>query len=219
MLRHTFDRCLASVRSCCCDFEIVLLDDGSSDRTFTIMEQIHREYPQKTFILRHERNLGIAKTFEDLYSSATKEWLFLIPADGEYPPEVLPQCLPLFPTCDAIVCQRRQKYYSLYRKVLSGLFRFLPRILFGVELYDPGSVKCVKRSIITDIPIASRGVFAEAERLIRALKRGYRIAAVPIEHRARTTGNAKGASWRYVKEASLDLCTLWINLVVRRKPA
>ena len=88
-----------------------------------------------------------------------------------------------------------------------------------MDLYDPGSIKCRKREVIQDIEIQSRSVFAEAERMIRAVRRGYRIGKVDIRPEKRVAGQARGASWSNVCGAVLDLFRLWFRLVVlRQKP-
>jgi glycosyltransferase involved in cell wall biosynthesis len=212
-------RCLAVIAGCADDYEVVMLDDASVDRTAEIMERLRAEQPDRIRVLRHPENRGIAATFEDLYRAATKDFVFLIPGDDEYPPEALRDILPMLDRCDIVICRRSAKPYTLWRKIVSTSFRLLPRLLFGVELYDPGSVKCVRRSIIADVPVMSQGVFVEAERLVRAARRGYKIGVVDIVQRQRQGGKARGARWSLVVRAMVDLWKVWTSLVVlRRRP-
>jgi len=212
-------RCLSVIADCAEDYEMVMLDDASTDRTAEIMERLRAEHPDRIRVLRHPENRGIAATFEDLYRAATKDFVFLIPGDDEYPPEALREIVPMLASYDIVVCRRSAKPYTLWRKVVSTSFRLLPRILFGVELYDPGSVKCVRYTIITDVPVMSRGVFVEAERLVRAARRGHKIGVVDIVQQPRQGGKARGARWSLVVRAMADLLTVWISLVVlRRRP-
>lgn len=218
-LEAAVDRCMAVLADCADDYEIVMLDDASTDQTPQVMERLQARIGPRARVLRHPVNQGIAVTFEDLYKAATKDFVFLIPGDNEYPPEVLRQIMPLLSDYDIVVCPRSSKPYTAWRKLVSGAFRRLPRLLFGVELYDPGSIKCVRRTIITGIPIMSSGVFAEAERLIRAVRRGCRVAAVPIVQQPRQAGKARGARLSLVARSTLDLLKLWVALIVlRRKP-
>jgi glycosyltransferase involved in cell wall biosynthesis len=218
-LETVVNRCIQVLPDCANDYEIVMLDDASTDETPEIMERFHSRLGDRVRVLRHSVNQGIAATFEDLYQAAAKEFVFLIPGDNEYPPEVLREIMPMLDEYDIVVCPRSSKPYTAWRKLVSGAFRRLPRWLFGVELYDPGSIKCVRRTIITDIPIMSRGVFAEAERLIRAVRRGYKVGAVPIVQQPRQGGKARGARVSLVVRAMADLLKLWIFLIVlRRRP-
>src|SRR5262249_2023422 len=79
-------RCLATLVRVTEDWELIILDDASRDRTWAIAQEIQRADPKRIRIARHKVNEGIARTFEELYRMATKEFVFLIPGDGEYPP-------------------------------------------------------------------------------------------------------------------------------------
>ena len=174
-LAAVFARCLAVLTECSDDFEVLILDDASRDGTGEIAAAIAAEHPDVVKVITHQKNRGIAATFEELNQAATRDYVFDIPADGEYPPEALREIMPLLNDFDIVVCNRTFKRYTLYRRLVSWSYRWLPRLMFGVELYDPGSTKCRRRTLIEEIPLSSRGVFAEAERMIRAVRRGYRL--------------------------------------------
>jgi glycosyltransferase involved in cell wall biosynthesis len=159
------------------DFEVLVLDDKSKDRTVEIIQSICAQNPRVTLI-RHEVNQGIAVTFEELYRLASKEYVFLVSGDGQFPPELLHSCIPLLENADIIICQRTYKPYNIYRHIVSWSFRWIPYFLFGVDLYDAGSVKLMPKRYLVEIPVTSHTVFVEAERLLKAKKLGARIAAV-----------------------------------------
>lgn len=212
------ERSLTVLRACADDHELVVLDDASTDGTFEVMQEVQRRLPAIR-IHRHDTNRGIAATFEELYRLATKEFIFLISGDGQFPPEILPRCVPLLDTHDIVICRRTYKDYTAYRHVMSFGYRWLPRLLFGVDVYDPGSVKCVRRTIIDQVPVRSKSVFVEAERMIRAVKRGYRLTTIDIVQEPRTAGTAKGARLGIVLHATIDMFVCWWALVIlRRRP-
>lgn len=212
-------RSLAALRKNCADYELLILNDGSSDGTGRVMEEIKQTDPDHVRLMTHPANLGIARTLEDLYAAASKEYMFDIAGDGQYPPEILDQMMPLLDHYDIIVCNRVLKHYTPYRKLISFCYRWMPRILFGVDLYDSGSTKCRKRTIMTDIQVISKGVFVEAERLIRAVKRGYRITKIDMMQDARQGGKARGARFPMVLQAVKDLLNVWVRLeILRQRP-
>ncbi len=218
-LASVFKRGLTVLQQCSDDYEVVILDDGSTDQTRTVAEELRTEYPEIVRLLCHEENQGICATFEQLYASAEKEYVFDVPGDGEFPPEALLEIVPLLAEFDVVICHRLYRNYTVYRKLVSFFYRFLPRLLFRVDLFDPGSIKCRRREVIQDINVQSRSVFAEAERMIRAVRRGYRIGKVDIRPELRVAGKARGAAWRNVCGATIDLFKLWVRLVVlRQKP-
>ena len=213
-LRVVFERCLAVLKNCCDDYEILILDDGSTDQSQRIAESLADQHPDVTRVLKHEVNLGIARTFEDLFMAATKELIFDVPGDGEYPPEALYEILPMMSKYDIVVCHRTTKNYSVYRRIVSYWYRMLPKLLFAVDLYDPGSTKCRTQRVIREISVKSKGVFIEAERLLRAVRRGYRLGKVEIAPDRRLAGDPRGAQLANVRAALVDLFRLWLEILL-----
>lgn len=218
-LEKTLNRSIAVLRECSPEGELVIMDDASKDRTPQIIAAFAAANPKETRALRHEVNGGIAKTFEDLYQAASKDFVFLISGDGEYPPEALRLCAPLMDRYDIIVCRRMTKQYTIYRHIISSCYRWSILLLFGIELYDPGGVKVVRRDIYRTVPAHCKSVFVESERLIRAVKRGYKVTRVDIHQEKRVGGKGRGAKFSNVWGALKDLISVWIELVLLRRPA
>jgi len=195
--------------------EILVIDDCSTDSTWEILFETQKTLPG-LHLRRHETNQGIALTFAELYQWAGKELVFLNSADGQWKMSTLLQLLPLANRYEIVIARRPVKHYSFARQFVSWLFNAVPVALFGIRTYDAGSVKLVHREIY-DIPIISHGVFGEAERIIRAQRRGFRIGVLDVEHFPRTSGQALGAKPRLVVEAMRDLIRCWIDIIIRRR--
>ena len=215
-IAETAARCLSVLEEWAGEYELVILDDGSHDSTASRMEEIRAQHPGVVRTIVHPVNLGIAVTFEHLYREARKDFVWLIPADGQYPPEVLPEVMSLLATHDVVILRRTRKLYTPGRMLVSRAYRWLPQLLFGVDLIDPGSSKCLSRELIDRIPVRSTGVFVEAERIIRAARQSCRIAHVDIVQAPRKGGQALGAKPSMVIGALRDLAWLWFDLNVRR---
>ena len=207
----------AVLRQCAPDHEIIVLDDASTDRTFEIAQDAVRQYASLR-VVRHAVNQGIAATFEELYRLANKDFVFLVSGDGQFPPETLLRCVPLLDRYDIVVCRRTYKHYTPYRHAVSLLYRWLPRLLFGIDVIDPGGVKVVKREIYARVPVFSRGVFVEAERLIGAVRAGYRLASVDMVQTPRRAGTSRGARLSTVAAAGMDLIRCWFRSFGRHRP-
>jgi len=218
VIRSVIERSLAVLQRSVPDSELIVLDDASTDGTFEILQQAKTAHPEIR-IERHAQNRGIAATFEDLYRLAGKDFVFLISGDGQFPPETLEKCVPLLASYDIVICRRVVKHYTPYRHFISQAYRWLPRILFGVDALDPGGIKCMRREIIQTVRVESQSVFVEAERVIRAVKRGYRVTSVDMEQAPRQGGVAKGARFSTLVAATRDMLRCWIQLVVLRRPA
>ena len=195
--------------------ELLVLDDHSDDHTWEILRRLQKDLPRLQ-LRRHRVNQGIAATFNELYQWANRELVFLNSADGQWKMSTLLDMLPLMDRYDLIVARRKVKHYSLGRRVVSWGFNTLPVLLFATHTYDAGSIKLVRREIY-DIPLISSGVFAEAERIIRASRLGYRIGCVDVDHFPRRAGKAYGARLTLVAQACVDLTKCWIDITLHKR--
>ena len=101
------------------DWEIVFCDDASTDDTAVIIAGILKNDPYARAI-HHARNLGIRQTFEDLYQAAQKDYVVLLPGDGQWPAEALHQALYAMGSHAAVVLARRDKQYTVFRASIHG---------------------------------------------------------------------------------------------------
>jgi glycosyltransferase involved in cell wall biosynthesis len=197
-------------------FEIVLVDDASTDRGLNIMMDFQECHPEaRTRILRHQSNQGIMAALNTLFAAAAGSHVFINGSDGQCSTSACVQMMALRDQFDIVVGQRKQKQYTVWRALVSWSFNFASLMLFGVRTFDAGSIKLYPKEVL-QIPLLSRSPFQEAERLIRARRKGYRIGMIPVEHRLRTGGKATGARIGLVMQAILDLARCWWDIVVRR---
>ena len=177
-------------------FEIILEEDGSTDRTPEIIDKIAARYPNVKalhFPNRMGKGFGIKKCFEN----AKGEYIVLIDADMEYPPEKIPHLLNALDGNDIVVGARKlwknikNRKVRIIRALLSRFYSALINWLFGVNLLDYQSgFKAFKREVIEEIqPLISNGFEIDSEILIKAVNKGFRIDFVPIEYTYK--GNSK----------------------------
>jgi glycosyltransferase involved in cell wall biosynthesis len=217
VLADVLTEAVEALERCDLPHELVLVDDASTDRSPAILAEFQARHPESVRVLRNEANRGIIGTCERLYASARGRLVFVNSSDGQWKCAEVLRMLPLADRFDLIVGRRRTKRYGLKRRVISGLFNWLPRLLFGVETHDAGSIKLFRREVLT-IPLRSESPFREAERIIRAQKMGYRVGVVDVEHFDRRGGRATGARWRLIAESLTDLGRCWWDLRVSPRP-
>jgi glycosyltransferase involved in cell wall biosynthesis len=197
--------------------EIVFLDDGSTDRSLSLLEDFGRHHPELDVrILRHESNRGIAAACFSLYAAARGSYVFLNGGDGQCGTAEALRLMELRDRYDLVIGKRRDKHYTWRRALVSRAFNLLPLLLFAVRTHDAGSIKLIRAEIL-QIPLRSRSPFAEAERIIRARKRGFRVGALLVESRARRGGKARGARWQLVLQSLRDAVACWWHIVVCRE--
>jgi glycosyltransferase involved in cell wall biosynthesis len=193
------------------DYEIIVCDDGSTDATGRIIDEIAARYPDVR-ALHHRENQGIRRTFEHLYHEATREFVFLNSTDGQWDTSVLFDLLSQTREHDIVIATRREKHYRPFRAFVSWGFNALPPLLFGVSTYDAGAVKLVRREIIQRFELVSQSPFSEAERLIRAARAGYRITECPADTKPRQGGRSRGVNAQLVVQALQDVVRVWQTL-------
>ncbi len=197
-------------------YEIVVLDDASTDQTVAILETLSKRVPALR-ILRHQCNKGYIASLSDLMSDARGQWLFHNGADGQWKTAEVLRMMPLRNQYDIILGVRREKRYSMQRSFISWMFNWLPRVLFGVNTHDAGSIKLFPKRLLRDVSLTSTSPFREAERLIRAELIGYKIGVIPVDHYSRRSGKASGARMRLVLASLCDLLRSWCKIVICRE--
>src|SRR5262249_655337 len=131
VIRAVVEEADTALREAGFSYEIVVLDDASTDHTWSILKDLSARLPPLR-LLRHEKNQGIAATLADLFAAARGEWLFHNGSDGQWKTAEVLRMLPLADTPRTIVVGRRKaKHYGWWRGFVSGMYNLLPRVLFG----------------------------------------------------------------------------------------
>lgn len=219
--RRTLEGVIARLNSLLQDFtkryEILLIDDGSTDKSQDVVKTLQKQNKHIRF-LSHKKNLGIAKTYRHLYKEAAFDHIVLFSLDSEWDPNNVIELLRVAQqtNSDMVIGQRTNKAYSKVRLFISETYNLLTKLLFGVITYDAGSIKYIHKKVITSIPIRSKGVFDEAERIIRAAHKGFHIHSVPVSHFASPKTKSFRVKWSLILQAIQDMCRVWIDITIAR---
>lgn len=200
------------------DYEILLVDDGSTDATGKIIDTFSkRNHHIKA--LHHAKNQGFSGAIKSCYRNASKNLVFLIPADGQVDPGDVKKFLKKIHDTDVVVGYRIASPESYVRKFNSLLFHLLYRIFFGVKLKEISTAVLWRKKALDTLPMTSaqRSAMIEPELIYRAWKKGYRIAEVGIPYYPRKYGRPKGADPLMILITLIEL--LKLLLTVRGKAA
>ncbi len=194
----------AAARALGVPYEIVVLDDGSGDRTRAVLDELSRTCGSLR-VIAHERNEGIGRTILDLYRSASGRWIYLVAGDGQVPPTELPKVWLAREGCALVVGWRRPRRDPPHRVLIGRLYALAIRALFGVRIHDVDSVKLYDAAALRRAWPRTTSAFAEAEILVTLAGHGERIREVPICHSPRRSGRPRGAHWSVMLGAAFDL--------------
>ncbi len=191
------------------DFEIIIVDDGSRDRTGEIGDALAAENSRVRCV--HNRpNLGYGGAVQRGLREATKEWIFFTDGDGQFDINELDRLVGLLQRCDFAVGYRIKRADPFMRKVNAWCWCTLVRLLFHLRVRDIDcAFKLLPRKLMDEIRLESRGALISTELLARAARKGYRIAEVGVNHHPRVAGVQTGANVKVILRAFVELFKLY----------
>jgi len=191
------------------DYEIILINDGSSDTTQAIAERIAAAN-ERVRIVAHERNRGYGAALSTGLAMATKDWVFFTDADRQFDIIELQNLLVHIPAHDAVIAYRAPRRDPLMRLVNAKVWNLLNRALFGLRVRDIDcAFKLLRREDVQRLQLLSQGAMINAELLIRLARSGARIKEVPVSHWPRRRGSPTGAKPSVILRALREMVVLY----------
>ena len=190
------------------DFEIIIINDGSSDNTKAIADKLSHDL-NSVRAIHHTQNTGYGGALQSGFKNASKELVFYTDGDGQFDIAELKDILPLIDQCDIVSCYRTNRQDRLLRKINAWAWNRLVCFLFKLKIKDIDcAFKLYKRKIFDDIIILSTGALVDTEILARAAAKGYTIKQTGVRHYPRTAGKSTGANPLVIARAFKELIKL-----------
>jgi dolichol-phosphate mannosyltransferase len=197
------------------EIEIIFVDDGSTDKSWEIVEELATVNPRIRGI-RFRRNFGKAPALSAGFAAAKGELVFTMDADLQDDPSEIPQFLKAMNNDLDVVSGWKKIRHDPWHKVgPSRIFNRLVGWLTGVKLHDHNcGFKCYRREIFDEIQL-----YGELHRFVPVLAaaKGWRVGEVVVNHRARQHGKSKYGFKRFVK-GFLDLLTVYFLTSFNQRP-
>ncbi len=195
------------------EFEIILVDDGSTDGTRQVLAALETSVPNFK-VIYHAQNRGIGHTLRSGYFEAQYENLCAVPADGQFDLNEL-KAHSFVPANTFVSFYRKENTtYTFTRNALSWFNRKLNWLLLGMDLKDVNWVKIYKNETIKQLDLKIESSLVESEICAKLFALKHKPIQVQSKYLPREAGQSKGASFNIVKQALLD--TLFLAKVVRR---
>lgn len=196
------------------DYEVILIDDGSSDGTGAIMEDL-RSRNGRIRVIHHGRNEGIGASLKSGFSLASKDIILYLDMDLPAKKDDIAKAVSLLQEngCDIVSAYRHNwRRESALHGFFSYVYNKLIILLFGVRLKDINfACKVFRRKMLERIPVRSRTSFVKAEFLIRADKMGYKIMQFPVRFNQRKKGRSKFNNLGRIWEIFIEMLYFRIN--------
>ncbi|MBK8689044.1 MAG: glycosyltransferase family 2 protein [Betaproteobacteria bacterium] len=158
------------------NFEIIIVDDGSPDRSGEIADELAREHPGIVRVVHHGENRGYGAALRTGVAASRYDWICMVDGDNEYAVADLRKMLDVRSFYRLIIAFRYKKLYSTQRIFISFVYNVVLRRLFRTPFRDVSTgIRAFHRSILEEIELSSNSPFIGAELAIKTMLRGYPV--------------------------------------------
>jgi glycosyltransferase involved in cell wall biosynthesis len=187
------------------DYEIIVINDGSTDRTIEVIKELQR-LDSRIRLISHKKNRGYGAAVKTGLAACKKEWIFFTDSDGQFHYDELSKFVEAASAADMVIGYRRKRMDPFHRvfvaQVLLKVWNFL---LFGLTVRDVDcAYKLFKKEVRDSIKLETESAITVTELLVKAKSLGYRITQLPVTHYPRKFGEQTGGNWRVIVKAAKE---------------
>jgi glycosyltransferase involved in cell wall biosynthesis len=199
------------------DWEVIIVDDGSKDRTGEIADRLAAEAPQHIRVFHHQPNRGYAAALKTGFTSARHQLIFYTDSDNQFDVKEMKRLLPLVEQADIVCGFRIYRFDPLTRLIVSWVFNLIVRIMFRINVRDIDcAFKLFRREVFDKVTIESKKFFVDAEVLAKAKYHGFRLVEIGVRHYPRPAGRSTVRP-HHVISTLRELAHIWSNIYLKRR--
>ncbi len=194
------------------EFEIILVDDGSTDRTAPIGAELAAA-DSRIRVVTHLVNRGYGAALRTGFSNARLDFVTFNDGDGQFDMRDLEHLLEKIQEHEMVIGYRKRRADRLVRRLTARAWGLLVGILFGVWPRDLDcGFKLFRKEALDALDLRADGAFISTELLARGRAAGHRIAQVGVNHYPRQHGSSTGNNPRVVMRAFVEMISFWRDL-------
>jgi glycosyltransferase involved in cell wall biosynthesis len=199
------------------DYEVIVVDDGSRDRTGEIADRLAAGNSHVR-VVHHPVNRGYGGAVISGIRAARMPYVLLSDGDGQFDPRDIGKLLAFVPDYDVVVGRRVYRADNLVRRVNGEAWTLLVRMVLGVRVHDIDcGFKLFRRELIERVELRAQGAMISTELMARLAGLGAKVREVEVSHLPRTAGEQSGANLKVVARAFKELFTLYGDLKADQK--
>jgi glycosyltransferase involved in cell wall biosynthesis len=211
-ISEAVDRATRAAERLCDDHEIIVVDDGSRDRTAAVVHALAAADP-RVRLVQHERNRGYGEALRTGFRSARLDLVFFTDADNQFDLDELELFLPWIDRVDVVAGYRIARRDPLMRKCSAFVWNRLVRALFYVPVRDIDcAFKLFRRDLFDRLDLESIGAMVNTELMVKAGRSGAGVVEIGVHHFPRVAGTPSGTNPRVVARALFELATMYRRL-------
>lgn len=209
VIAGNLDAALAILPEFVTEFEIIVVNDGSQDKTGSIAES-YAESDPRIRVVQHPVNRGYGAAVTSGFRAARGELVCLTDGDGQFGLVDLPQLLVECGKSDAVFGYRYNRADNALRSLNAHSWNYLIRLLLGIKIQDLDcAFKILPGWVIDQIQLSANGACISGEIVTQCVHGGLKICEVPVNHHPRYHGGATGARINVIGKAFCELPSLW----------
>jgi len=198
------------------DFEVIVVDDGSTDTSLEVLTSLARDLPHLR-VIAHERNRGYGGALITAFAAAGKEWVFYTDGDGQYDPtEVRDLVAAVRPDTDVVQGWKIVRGDPLHRRIIGRVYHHVVRIAFRLEVRDTDcDFRLIRRELLERVTLTSTSGVICVQMMRGFADAGARFVQVPVHHYHRPHGRSQFFRIPHLVATGRQLLALWWRVVVR----
>lgn len=190
-------------------YEIVVVNDGSKDRTLEIAEALHSEDPNVK-VVNHPVNRGYGAALTSGFNAATGDFIMFMDSDRQFDINDIQLLKPFVQDYDIVAGYRIKRNDPAHRLLNAKIFGTAVRVLFDIKVRDIDcAFKIMHSNVLKGINLESPGALINTEILAKAKVQGCTLTQVGVHHYARQAGAQSGANLKVVLRAFREILRLW----------
>ncbi len=212
-IKSTVEDAVAVLKTLPLEWEILVINDGSKDKTAFEVEELMKKYPTVRLI-NHQGNKGYGGALKTGFTQAKYPWVVFADSDGQFKFDDVKKMLEKTDEADVILGYRLNRADPFQRRIFTWGWKMLAMIILGLNVRDYScGFKMIKKNVFEAImPINSEEKVTQIEMLIKAKRKGYKFAEVGVHHYPRIHGVPTGANLAVVIKSFVDMMKLWQEL-------
>lgn len=194
----------------CRDWEIIVVNDGSKDRTGAVVAELAADDPQHLRLVTHPRNRGYGAALTSGFATASGDYIMFMDSDRQFDIGDLARLVPYVGVYDIVNGFRIKRNDPPHRLLNAWIFKVAVMILFGINLKDIDcAFKIFRADLLKGIQLTSPGALINTEIQAKAARQGASRVEVGVNHYPRVAGSPSGASLRVITRAMGEIIKLW----------
>jgi len=215
-IKKTVENAVQFLQGMDINWEVIIVNDGSRDKTKEIAEGLSRDN-KRIRVINHQTNRGYGAAFKSGFYSAKYSWIAFTDSDGQFDFSEIENFFKKQKdtNADLVIGYYKKRMVSLSKIITSRIWETAVMFLFGLSVKDIDcGFKLVSKKVFEKIPPleSERGAFISSEFLIKTKKSGFKIAEVAVTHYPRTAGKGTGRDIKVILQSFIDLFRLWKKL-------